>query len=74
MRTIIVEIEGGNVQEVYSDMDDEPVEVYVIDWNNINGREKELLSPFPVKQLDSFELNGLYNHAIRKIKENNSED
>lgn len=74
-RKIIIEISGGNIQEIYStEKENEDIAVYVIDWDNIHAGEKELLSPYPIEQLDVIQMSNLIDHANSKICENDCED
>jgi hypothetical protein len=69
MSTIIVEVSGGVVQEIYSD--DPLVDVILIDWDNIEGcGETELLSKFNTRSYNKEEMKKLVEEANKEIQEN----
>ena len=71
MRKIIIEISGGNIQEIYStEKENNTLAVYVIDWDNIDNGEINLLEEFPLDYISKEEAHKLINHANLAIEKN----
>lgn len=71
MRTIIIEISGGNIQDIYStDPELDNTVVFVIDYDNINNGQLELLEEFPIDYITREVANNIINTANRVIEEN----
>jgi len=71
MRKIIIEISGGNVQEIYStEKENDAVSIYVIDWDNINAGEVDGINEFSMCYLPPSEIGLLIEEANGDIRKN----
>ena len=70
MQKIIIEVSGGNIQEIYSTEEDENVSIYVVDWDNIEAGEVDDIRKFPIQFLTNTELDNLLAEANYEIKLN----
>ncbi len=74
MRKIIIEVQGGLVQKVYTNVDNGPIEVYVIDWDNINaGQTEEVAEEMTVTLLHIEEFQSKIKAANKEIQKNKEE-
>lgn len=69
MRKIIIEISGGNVQEIYStEKENDACAVYVIDWDSIKNCDSgNHISEFPLCYLPKSEIDLLIEEANNDI-------
>lgn len=68
MRKIIIEISGGNIQEIYStEKENDAVSIYVIDWDNINACSVDGLSEFPLTYVTKLEFNEIVDKVNDQI-------
>lgn len=71
MRKIIIEISGGNIQEIYStEKENDAVSIYVIDWDNIEAGQLNLLEEFTPDYITRDTASILINSANVAIEEN----
>ena len=71
MRKIIIEVSGGNIQEIYStEKENDAVSIYVVDWDNIESGEADLLSEFPIQYVTKKEMSQIIDEANKAIEQN----
>ena len=71
MRKIVIEVSGGNIQNIYStEKENDAVAIYVIDWDNIENGEIEPLSEFPFTYCSKKQIEAMIGIANKRIKEN----
>lgn len=71
MRKIIIEISGGNVQEIYStEKENDAVSIYVIDWDNIETGELSPISEYSPIYIDGASAEKLIDNANDVIEQN----
>lgn len=71
MRKIIIEISGGNVQEIYStEKENDAVAIYVIDWDNIEAGQLTPIMEYPCIYVGNDSAKKLIDSANDVIKEN----
>lgn len=71
MRKIVIEVSGGNIQEIYStEKENDSVAVYVIDWDNIEAGQEDGIEEFSINYINKSEINQIIEEANSKIKKN----
>ena len=71
MRKIVIEVSGGNIQEIYStEKEDEAIVVYVIDWDNIKEGSCKEISEFPFRYCSKIGIREIIEEANIKIRKN----
>ena len=45
---VLIEIQGGAVSSVSSNMEQDEIDLYIIDWDNINGGDKISKKPIAI--------------------------
>jgi hypothetical protein len=72
MTNILIHVEGGMVQGVFSDSAD--VDVTLIDYDNIEGGEEELINfnNYPVTVTNLEKMKKIINNANNEIQLNNN--
>lgn len=74
MRKIIIEISGGNVQEIYStEKENDAISIYVVDWDNIEAGQKGVIEDYPFQYISNTKFKEIIEDVNQYIKNNNGE-
>ena len=68
---VLIEIQGGAVSSVTSNMEQDEIDLYIIDWDNINGGDKIEKKPITID--NPFTDVELILHKMHSQKDNQLE-